>query len=133
MPADQRNIFHDPEKDLYDDLKVVPVPVRQVESWIETCGRKLLKILQNLKSRIAVESLLEVFKNEVAAQNFIVGTPPGTIEAGEGLTEANALTTIKLLANAGFIKLTQADDFKKCEVVKFYAKMPNYRYGKFQL
>ena len=129
----ERNAFQNPEDHTYAAV-TTPLPQRLIEAWYEKCANTILDALGRQQSKITVGRLLEIIKKETAAKDFVVGTPLGTIEAGEGLTEPNLITTIKLLANCGFIKLIVYEQLQASLITKFFATAsPRFRFGKFEL
>ena len=127
-----RNMFADPLRDLYSSPTITIAPIRLIEAWANNCARLILETLRRLKTKTTVKELLITFKEEVVKMDLIIGAPPGTVEEGDGLKENNALSTLKLLANSGFIKLDVANQFEDSVVVQYHASaIPYFHSGIF--
>ena len=142
LPENERNNFLNHREQL--DFRI-----RRIESRVEALkpmndhmlgnlGREILMLLQDVKFTMTVKTFLAIAKRRLKETTttmiFMIGPIPGTTEKAEKIAEDFLVVTIKSLANDGFIKLSNAQEFEAREIVKYHATAkPKFRCGKFQL
>ena len=142
LPENERNNLRNPRSNL-------DVRIRRIESRVEALkpvndhmlgnlGREILMVLRDVKFKMTVKTFLAIAKRRLKETTttmiFMIGPIPGTAENAEKVAEDFLTVTIKSMANDGFIKLSNADDFEAREIVKYHATAePKFRCGKFHL
>ena len=142
LPENERNNFRSPRSNL-------DVRIRRIESRVEALkpvndhmlgnlGREILMVLRDVKFKMTVKTFLAIAKRRLKETTttliFMIGPIPGTAENAEKVAEDFLTVTIKSLANDGFVKLSNADEFEAREIVKYHATAePKFRCGKFHL
>ena len=85
---------------------------------------------------MTVKTMLTIITRDITGiDNFLFGQPVQGSNGSVGqLFEKFLPVTLQLLANDGFIKLSDAAQFEAREIVKYHATaVPEFRSGKFQL
>ena len=122
MPENQRNNFPNPREHLHSSIRFTESVIEEVklnnDRTFGRYGKVVLITLRRLKSKITVRTLLSILKREVHAE----------------ISEDFILATVKFLANDGFVKLGDAEQFETRKILKYHATAePEFRSGKFQL
>ena len=146
LPENERNSFPDPMQHIGQRMQAI---ASGTDFWqsvndgqIKGCGNAILRILREKKSRIPVKNLATIYARgmrDVRADTASIPHLRFLLDAYSGLgideiMERYALTAMKLLANDGFIKLSNAGQFENREVLQYHATaQPEFRSGKFQV
>ena len=142
LPKTERANFADPGQDVvprYRQLaQISPIFRMGNESMINGAGQSLLGVLQNRRAKMTVKTLVTIYKRGLSSSAansplaFVLGGGSG--HSFDEITDGFAFSAIKYLANDGFIKLSEAENFENREVLQYHATaMPELRDGKFQL
>ena len=142
LPKAERADFADPGQDVllpYRQLaQISPIYRMGNELMINIAGRFLLETLQNRRAKMTVKTLMTIYKRDLGS--FAANSPLAFLLDGisghsfDEIRDGFAIAAIKYLANDGFIKLSDAENFQNREVLQYHATaMPEFRSGKFQL
>ena len=132
LPENERNKFPNPRGQLDPG-------VRMTESRVvlmNNLAKHILFTMRDLKSKMTVKTMLTIITRDITGiDNFLFGQPVQGSNGSVGqLFEKFLPVTLQLLANDGFIKLSDAAQFEAREIVKYHATaVPEFRSGKFQL
>ena len=148
LPENERTSFPDPMRHVRVAKEIYPdcgVSENATDATVTRKGQLILDMLRQFKyfatdldMKMTVGTAVFVHLRESKA---VAGVPaPPDIAAVAWITQFEFLalsyfvTAIKFLANDGFIKLGDAEEFEKREIVQYHATAkPEFRSGKFRL
>ena len=130
LPENKRNKFDSPER--RENLRTIELASASdktvSEKVFDLHALVILGTLQSFKRKMTVKSLRAFIKRNVPSM-FEDQTPDELLQGKLFFIEA-----IKCLANDGFIKLSNAQEFEDRKIVKYHATAePKFKSGKFQL
>ena len=141
LPENERNNFPNPREGLdprFAMLESVEPLKSMAEVLFKNCADLTFEILRASKSKLTVKALLAMNKR-LTDLGFVQhlgfsDSHAWTERQCEKMVSSLSVAVLKILANDGFIKLSNAADFEAREIVKYHATAePKFKSGKFQL
>ena len=135
LPENERTSFPDPMQHVNAAKEICPdfrVCENETDALVTQKGQLILDMLRQFKY---LETGLDMKMTVGTLPKAVAGAlPPFCTAAIALIDESYFVTAIKFLANDGFIKLGDAEEFEKREILQYHATAePEFRSGKFRL